>query len=79
MEHDHQHLNPVTAMLYMTVSFITAVLAWVNLQTNLLTAIGAFKEALGYVAAIVSISAGCMAIRYYWFATRKIKKETNQN
>jgi TRAP-type C4-dicarboxylate transport system permease small subunit len=77
MEHNH-HLNPVSAMLYMTLSFIMAVFAWVNLHTNLLTVIGAFKEALGYVAAIVSITAGCMAVRYYYFATRKIKKETDK-
>jgi TRAP-type C4-dicarboxylate transport system permease small subunit len=71
----HNQLNPVSAMLYLTLSFIMAVITWVNLQTNLLTTIGSFKEAIGYVAAIVSITAGCMAVRYYYYATKKIKKE----
>ncbi len=75
MEQTNHPLNPVTAMLYMTLSFITAVITWINLQSNLLTITGAFKEAIGYVAAIVSITAGCMAVRYYYHATKKIKKE----
>lgn len=74
MENNHT-LNPVSAMLAMTISFVMAVFAWVNLHTNLLSTIGAFKEALGYVAALVSISAGCMAVRYYYYATKKIRKE----
>jgi TRAP-type C4-dicarboxylate transport system permease small subunit len=76
MDHQHNLLNPVSAMLILTLSFISAVISWVNLQTNLLTVIGSVKEVIGYVAAIVSITAGCMAVRYYYYATKKIKKES---
>jgi hypothetical protein len=50
----------------MAVSIVTAALAWISSHD-----IGELVKGL---AAVVSIGAGCMAIRYYYYATIKAKK-----
>lgn len=48
------------------ISLISGVIAWVNLHT--------VPELLKTGSAFVSIFAGIMAIRYYYYATKKAQK-----
>lgn len=49
----------------LVIAFITGTFAWIDGHT--------FSEAVKSIAAFVSMGAGCMAIRYYYYATKKQK------
>jgi hypothetical protein len=64
METNNHH--PVGAAVSSTISILTASFAIVTMQT--------MQMYLTMSASLIAIFSGIMAIRYYWFATKKIKK-----
>lgn len=61
---DHNH-NGEHGHVALAVSLITGFFAWIGGQS--------MGEALKVISGVVSIGAGLMAIRYYYFATKKHK------
>lgn len=53
------------------VSILMGVFAWVGALD--------FSEVLKIAAGLVSVVAGIMAIRYYYYATKKIKNNVGEN
>ena len=65
---DTNHWNPITAAISATTSILSAAFAFITLHDA--------QVFLAVVASGVAIISGFFAIRYYYHATKKIKRET---
>lgn len=63
---ENQNSHPVGAAVSSTISMLTALFAIITLQE--------VQMYLTMSASIIAILSGTFAIRYYWFATKKVKK-----
>lgn len=61
---DHNH-NGEHGHIALAVSLITGIFAWISSQN--------ISEVIKVLSMLISIGAGCMAIRYYYYATKKQK------
>ena len=63
---DSNNSHPVGAAVSSTISLLTALFAIITMQT--------VQMYLTMSASIIAVLSGIFAIRYYWYATKKIKK-----
>lgn len=63
MEHNH----PLGASVALCVTFITGFLGWINWSS--------MEEWFKMVSLIISMVAGIMAVRYYYYATKNSKRD----
>ena len=59
--------NPVMGAIYLTTSFAMGFFGWIGWTS--------MQEWLKFVSLLISMGAGVMAIRYYWFATKKTRND----
>lgn len=65
MVNDH-HSSPITAAVYLTTSFITGFFGWISWTS--------MEEWMKFLSLVISMIAGVMAIRHYYYATKKNKE-----
>jgi len=63
---ENQNSHPVGAAVSSTISLMTALFAIITIQE--------VQMYLTMSASIIAVLSGGFAIRYYWYATKKIKK-----